>query len=143
MLILFRSPGAHLRKASSQEAEKRRSSLGHVPTIRHRASDAFLDPHHAAILFRDSRGVSYHIPLVPSTEFLRFLQYCYYNVFKLISNIFVKLVLSRLNIKNWTYNTKSSSAQKIKYVIQCTEVLFNISSSFFKTCFNSFLFIIK
>lgn len=47
--------GAHLRKASSQEA--RRSSLGHVPTIRHRASDAFLDPHHAAILFRDSRGL--------------------------------------------------------------------------------------
>ncbi|XP_026759790.1 uncharacterized protein LOC113518942 isoform X2 [Galleria mellonella] len=50
-------PGAHLRRAASQEAEKRRSSLGHVPTIRHRASDAFLDPHHAAILFRDSRGL--------------------------------------------------------------------------------------
>ncbi|XP_059059822.1 uncharacterized protein LOC131853046 [Achroia grisella] len=49
--------GAHLRRAASQEAEKRRSSLGHVPTIRHRASDAFLDPHHAAILFRDSRGL--------------------------------------------------------------------------------------
>ncbi|KAJ8737587.1 hypothetical protein PYW08_000182 [Mythimna loreyi] len=49
--------GAHLRRASSQDAEKRRSSLGHVPTIRHRASDAFLDPHHAAILFRDSRGL--------------------------------------------------------------------------------------
>ncbi|XP_022834518.1 5'-AMP-activated protein kinase subunit gamma-2-like isoform X1 [Spodoptera litura] len=49
--------GAHLRRATSQDAEKRRSSLGHVPTIRHRASDAFLDPHHAAILFRDSRGL--------------------------------------------------------------------------------------
>ncbi|CAH2220646.1 jg1582, partial [Pararge aegeria aegeria] len=49
---------AHLRRAATQEAEKRRSSLGNVPTARHRASDAFLDPHHAAILFRDSRGVS-------------------------------------------------------------------------------------
>lgn len=46
-----------MRRATSQDAEKRRSSLGHVPTIRHRASDAFLDPHHAAILFRDSRGL--------------------------------------------------------------------------------------
>lgn len=61
--LCFWSPGAHLRKASSQEA--RRSSLGHVPTIRHRASDAFLDPHHAAILFRDSRGVSYNISNTP------------------------------------------------------------------------------
>ncbi|XP_060809693.1 uncharacterized protein LOC106130566 isoform X1 [Amyelois transitella] len=50
--------GANLRRTASQDAEKRRSSLGHVPTIRHRASDAFLDPHHAAMLFRDSRGVS-------------------------------------------------------------------------------------
>ncbi|CAG9137412.1 unnamed protein product [Plutella xylostella] len=49
--------GAHLRRAASQEAEKRRSSLGNVPPMRHRASDAFLDPHHAAILFRDSRGL--------------------------------------------------------------------------------------
>ncbi|XP_034839747.1 uncharacterized protein [Maniola hyperantus] len=49
--------GAHLRRAASQEAEKRRSSLGNVPTARHRASDAFLDPHHAAMLFRDSRGL--------------------------------------------------------------------------------------
>ncbi|XP_026315275.1 uncharacterized protein LOC113226757 isoform X1 [Hyposmocoma kahamanoa] len=49
--------GAHLRRAASQDAEKRRSSLGHVPTVRHRASDAFLDPHHAAMLFRDSRGL--------------------------------------------------------------------------------------
>ncbi|XP_063394343.1 uncharacterized protein LOC134679373 [Cydia fagiglandana] len=46
----------HLRRAASQEAEKRRASLGNV-TTRHRASDAFLDPHHAAILFRDSRGL--------------------------------------------------------------------------------------
>uniref|UniRef100_A0A1E1W8V2 CBS domain-containing protein n=1 Tax=Pectinophora gossypiella TaxID=13191 RepID=A0A1E1W8V2_PECGO len=49
--------GAHLKRVASQEAEKRRSSLGHVPQVRHRASDAFLDPHHAAILFRDSRGL--------------------------------------------------------------------------------------
>ncbi|XP_048004452.1 uncharacterized protein LOC125240562 isoform X3 [Leguminivora glycinivorella] len=48
--------GQHLRRAASQEAEKRRASLGNV-TTRHRASDAFLDPHHAAILFRDSRGL--------------------------------------------------------------------------------------
>lgn len=54
----FMLTGAYLRRAASQEAEKRRSSLGNVPTSRHRASDAFLDPHHAAILFRDSRGVS-------------------------------------------------------------------------------------
>ena len=39
------------------ETERRRSSLGAVSTP-HRASDACLDPHHAAILFRDSRGVS-------------------------------------------------------------------------------------
>ncbi|XP_045784964.1 general transcriptional corepressor trfA-like [Maniola jurtina] len=51
------TPSAHLRRAASQEAEKRRSSLGNVPTARHRASDAFLDPHHAAMLFRDSRGL--------------------------------------------------------------------------------------
>lgn len=55
----FMLTGAYLRRAASQEAEKRRSSLGNVPTARHRASDAFLDPHHAAILFRDSRGVSF------------------------------------------------------------------------------------
>ncbi|KAL4717662.1 hypothetical protein ACJJTC_000811 [Scirpophaga incertulas] len=48
--------GAHFRRAASQ-AEKRRSSLGNVPIIRHRASDAYLDPHHAAMLFRDSRGL--------------------------------------------------------------------------------------
>ncbi|XP_052746434.1 uncharacterized protein LOC112048380 isoform X2 [Bicyclus anynana] len=48
---------AHLRRAATQEAEKRRASLGNVPAVRHRASDAFLDPHHAAILFRDSRGL--------------------------------------------------------------------------------------
>ncbi|CAG9558661.1 unnamed protein product [Danaus chrysippus] len=49
--------GAYLRRAASQEAEKRRSSLGNVPSGRHRMSDAFLDPHHAAMLFRDSRGL--------------------------------------------------------------------------------------
>ncbi|KAJ1525113.1 hypothetical protein ONE63_009955 [Megalurothrips usitatus] len=50
--------GALLRRASA-DPERRRLSLGgaigaHGP---HRASDAFLDPHHAAILFRDSRGL--------------------------------------------------------------------------------------
>ncbi|XP_045510428.1 uncharacterized protein LOC123705603 isoform X2 [Colias croceus] len=49
--------GAHLRRTTSQEAERRRSSLGNVPAARHRASDASLDPHHAAILFRDARGL--------------------------------------------------------------------------------------
>ncbi|XP_068627428.1 uncharacterized protein [Battus philenor] len=49
--------GGHSRRVASQEAEKRRASLGNVPTARHRASDASLDPHHAAILFRDSRGL--------------------------------------------------------------------------------------
>ncbi|KAL3282854.1 hypothetical protein HHI36_006015 [Cryptolaemus montrouzieri] len=46
--------GAHIRQ-KSLDPERRRQSLGTIP---HRASDAFLDPHHAAILFRDSRGVS-------------------------------------------------------------------------------------
>ncbi|XP_038216953.1 uncharacterized protein LOC119835912 isoform X1 [Zerene cesonia] len=49
--------GAHLRRTTSQDAERRRSSLGNVPAARHRASDASLDPHHAAILFRDARGL--------------------------------------------------------------------------------------
>ncbi|CAK1554801.1 unnamed protein product [Leptosia nina] len=49
--------GAHLRRTTSQEAEKRRSSLGNVHPARHRASDASLDPHHAAILFRNARGL--------------------------------------------------------------------------------------
>ncbi|KAK3932069.1 5'-AMP-activated protein kinase subunit gamma-1 [Frankliniella fusca] len=49
---------ALLRRASA-DPDRRRLSLGgaigaHGP---HRASDAFLDPHHAAILFRDSRGL--------------------------------------------------------------------------------------
>lgn len=47
--------GAHLRQ-KSLDPERRRQSIGPIPNI-HRASDAFLDPHHAAILFRDSRGV--------------------------------------------------------------------------------------
>lgn len=45
-----------LLRRSSVETERRRSSLGAVSTP-HRASDACLDPHHAAILFRDSRGL--------------------------------------------------------------------------------------
>ncbi|KAH1024838.1 hypothetical protein HUJ05_004269 [Dendroctonus ponderosae] len=39
------------------DGDRRRQSLGAIiPTNIHRASDAFVDPHHAAILFRDSRG---------------------------------------------------------------------------------------
>lgn len=40
------------------DPDRRRQSLGTI--IPHRASDAFLDPNHAAILFRDSRGVCFH-----------------------------------------------------------------------------------
>ncbi|KAK7793411.1 hypothetical protein R5R35_014311 [Gryllus longicercus] len=47
--------GALLRR-SSLDPERRRLSLG-APAAAHRASDACLDPHHAAILFRDSRGL--------------------------------------------------------------------------------------
>lgn len=43
-----------MRRASA-ELEKRRASLG---TTRGLRSDGTLDPHYAAILFRDSRGVS-------------------------------------------------------------------------------------
>lgn len=43
-----------MRRASA-ELEKRRASLG---TTRGLRSDGTLDPYHAAILFRDSRGVS-------------------------------------------------------------------------------------
>ncbi|KAK5646018.1 hypothetical protein RI129_004482 [Pyrocoelia pectoralis] len=48
------SQGAHLRR-KPLDPDRRRQSLGTI--IPHRASDAFLDPHHAAILFRDSRGL--------------------------------------------------------------------------------------
>lgn len=49
--------GAQL-KQRSLDPDRRRQSLGAIiPTNIHRASDAFLDPHHAAILFRDSRGL--------------------------------------------------------------------------------------
>ncbi|XP_077280028.1 SNF4/AMP-activated protein kinase gamma subunit [Temnothorax americanus] len=46
--------GAHRR--SSLDPTARRLSLG-TPAIPHRASDACLDPVHAAILFRDARGL--------------------------------------------------------------------------------------
>lgn len=55
-LIMFFFTGAHLRQ-KSLDPERRRQSLGTI--IPHRASDAFLDPYHAAILFRDARGVSF------------------------------------------------------------------------------------
>ncbi|KAF7270090.1 hypothetical protein GWI33_016921 [Rhynchophorus ferrugineus] len=49
--------GAQL-KQRSLDPDRRRQSVGTIiPTNIHRASDAFLDPHHAAILFRDSRGI--------------------------------------------------------------------------------------
>lgn len=48
---------AIMRRASA-ELEKRRASLGATRGLR---SDGTLDPHYAAILFRDSRGVSPNI----------------------------------------------------------------------------------
>ncbi|XP_063223688.1 5'-AMP-activated protein kinase subunit gamma-2 isoform X2 [Bacillus rossius redtenbacheri] len=44
-----------LLRRSSLDPDRRRLSL--VTSTPHRASDASLDPHHAAILFRDSRGL--------------------------------------------------------------------------------------
>ncbi|CAH2985259.1 unnamed protein product [Chilo suppressalis] len=55
--------GAQFRRVE----EKRRSSLVN-PTIRHRASDAFLDPHHAAMLFRDSRGLPVADPFLEKVK---------------------------------------------------------------------------
>lgn len=46
--------GALMRRASA-ELEKRRASLGATRGLR---ADGTLDPYYAAILFRDSRGVS-------------------------------------------------------------------------------------
>nr|XP_014103410.1 uncharacterized protein LOC106627716 isoform X3 [Bactrocera oleae]XP_036233685.1 uncharacterized protein LOC106627716 isoform X3 [Bactrocera oleae] len=46
--------GAHMRRASA-DLEKRRASLG--AASRGLRGDSTLDPHHAAILFRDSRGL--------------------------------------------------------------------------------------
>ncbi|CAD6991596.1 unnamed protein product [Ceratitis capitata] len=46
--------GAHMRRASA-DLEKRRASLG--AASRGLRGDGTLDPHHAAILFRDSRGL--------------------------------------------------------------------------------------
>lgn len=45
-----------MRRASAELAERRRASLGGLS--RGLRPDGTLDPHHAAILFRDSRGVS-------------------------------------------------------------------------------------
>ena len=47
-------------RRSSLDPGTRRLSLG-TPVAPHRASDACLDPAHAAILFRDARGVSINI----------------------------------------------------------------------------------
>nr|XP_029718758.1 uncharacterized protein LOC109398792 isoform X2 [Aedes albopictus] len=45
---------AHMRRASAELAERRRASLGASRALR---PDGTLDPYHAAILFRDSRGL--------------------------------------------------------------------------------------
>lgn len=44
-----------MRRASAELESRRRASLGATRGMR---PDGTLDPHHAAILFRDSRGVS-------------------------------------------------------------------------------------
>lgn len=52
-----------MRRASAELENRRRASLGATRGLR---PDGTLDPHHAAILFRDSRGVSnanYGIPV--------------------------------------------------------------------------------
>uniref|UniRef100_A0A6B2E6R3 Putative 5'-amp-activated protein kinase gamma subunit n=1 Tax=Phlebotomus kandelakii TaxID=1109342 RepID=A0A6B2E6R3_9DIPT len=46
--------GAHMRRASAELENRRRASLG---TSRGLRADGTLDPYHAAILFRDSRGL--------------------------------------------------------------------------------------
>lgn len=45
-----------MRRASAELESRRRASLGATRGLR---PDGTLDPHHAAILFRDSRGVSF------------------------------------------------------------------------------------
>ncbi|XP_056631765.1 uncharacterized protein LOC130441914 [Diorhabda sublineata] len=59
--------GAHLRQ-KSLDPERRRQSIGPIPNI-HRASDAFVDPYHAAILFRDSRGLPVVDPFLEKVNF--------------------------------------------------------------------------
>ena len=44
-----------MRRASAELAERRRASFGASRGLR---ADGSIDPYHAAILFRDSRGVS-------------------------------------------------------------------------------------
>jgi 5'-AMP-activated protein kinase, regulatory gamma subunit len=78
--------GAHMRRASAELAERRRASLGSrgedkkIKQSKKRVfnyifftaglrADGTLDPHHAAILFRDSRGVSFcHLTLDGALE---------------------------------------------------------------------------
>lgn len=55
MFLFLLYSGAHMRRASA-DLEKRRASVGAAG--RSFRGDGTLDPHHAAILFRDSRGVS-------------------------------------------------------------------------------------
>ena len=60
-------------RRGSLDPGTRRLSLG-TPAIPHRASDACLDPAHAAILFRDARGVSLNFAIIyivyPQTIYL-------------------------------------------------------------------------
>ena len=53
--LIFLLVLGQLLRRGSLDPDRRRLSLGTVP---HRGSDVGLDPNHAAILFRDSRGVS-------------------------------------------------------------------------------------
>ncbi|XP_063695761.1 uncharacterized protein LOC134827137 isoform X3 [Culicoides brevitarsis] len=52
---LIAAQTAHMRRASAELAERRRASLGAASKVFR--PDGTLDPHHAAILFRDSRGL--------------------------------------------------------------------------------------
>lgn len=61
-VLIFFLLGALLRR-SSLDPETRRLSLGTISNSR-KNSDGLLDPTHAAILFRDSRGVSIQTPLL-------------------------------------------------------------------------------
>lgn len=60
--FFFYQPGALLRR-SSLDPETRRLSLGTISNSR-KNSDGLLDPTHAAMLFRDSRGVCIQAPLL-------------------------------------------------------------------------------
>ncbi|XP_035899417.1 uncharacterized protein LOC118506424 isoform X2 [Anopheles stephensi] len=56
---------AHMRRASAELAERRRASLGATRGLR---ADGTLDPYHAAILFRDSRGLPVADPFLEKVQ---------------------------------------------------------------------------